>query len=147
MDDITVGIRRLQRLLSSRRVFSRQADAAGVALAQQSIQVLQAMGSNGACSVADVARAAQMDVGAVSRQLRTLENERLVTRRPSSTNASVVLVASTAAGRKLAARFEDVQRRHLADALGAWSPEDRDALGRLLLRLVDDLQHTALRTE
>jgi hypothetical protein len=42
----------------------------------------------------------------------------------------------------MAERFESVRSSQLSRALASWSDEDRDELGRLLLRLVDDLQAT-----
>ena len=143
--EISLGIRRLQRLLASRRVYSNLAAVAGVALSQQALQVLSALAADQPQSVADVARAAHMDVAAVSRQLGALEDERLVRRSTSATNASVVFVEATARGRRMVSQLEAVRTRHLREALGEWTPADREALGRLLLRLVDDLPQTPYR--
>ena len=143
--EISLGIRRLQRLLSSRRVYSSLAAVAGVALSQQALQVLGALTRDRPQSVADVARAAHMDVAAVSRQLGALEEERLVRRATSATNASVVLVEATPRGRRMVSQLEAVRTRHLRKALAAWTPAERTALGRLLLRLVDDLPQTPYR--
>jgi DNA-binding MarR family transcriptional regulator len=147
LDTLSLALHRLQRLLSSRRVHQRLADAAGVDLPQQAVQVLRALDVAEPMAVADIARTARMDVAAVSRQLRALEERRLVSRRVSPTNASVVLVTATARGVKLAGRLGSVQDRHLRDALADWTSEERGELGELLLRLVDDLQRTPYRTE
>ena len=141
LGDIGHGLHRLQRLLSSRRVFSQLASAAGVALSQQALQVLMAVGDEPR-PVADIARVAHMDLGAVSRQLRVLEGERLIKRRQSPAQGSIVLVERTPSGRKLARRVDAVRQRHLTDTLGDWSPDDRRQLGRLLVRFVDDMQQT-----
>ena len=114
--EISLGIRRLQRLLSSRRVYSSLAAVAGVTLSQQALQVLGA-----------------------------LEDERLVRRSTSATNASVVLVEATPRGRRMVGQLEAVRTRHLREALGGWTPAERIALGHLLLRLVDDLPQTPYR--
>ena len=143
--EISLGIRRLQRLLSSRRVYSSLAAVAGVTLSQQALQVLGALTTDHPQSVADVARAAHMDVAAVSRQLGALEDERLVRRSTSATNASVVLVEATPRGRRMVSQLEAVRTRHLREALGGWTPAERTALGHLLLRLVDDLPQTPYR--
>lgn len=145
VDDVSAGLIRLQRMLSSRRIFSRLAEVSGVTLSQQAITTLRALSGDGPRAVADVARAARMDVGAVSRQLRTLEAEGLATRRTSPTHGSIVLVETTAKGAEVNARIESVRRRHLVETLSTWRPEEREQLGRLLLRLVDDLQHTPYR--
>jgi DNA-binding MarR family transcriptional regulator len=143
--EISLGIRRLQRLLSSRRVHSRLAAVAGVTLSQQALQVLGALTPDGPRSVADVARAAHMDVAAVSRQLGALEDEQLVRRATSASNASVVLVEATPRGRRVVSQLEAVRTRHFREALAAWTPAERITLGQLLLRLVDDLPQTPYR--
>ena len=97
-DALNVALRRLQRLMASRGRYTSQAEAAGVSLPQQAVLVLRAVAEGDSRPVADVARAARMDVGAVSRQLRKLEDEELVRRTPSQTNASVVLVEATSEG-------------------------------------------------
>jgi DNA-binding MarR family transcriptional regulator len=143
--DLRLGLHRLQRLLSSRRVFSNVAAAAGVDLSQQCAEVLTALGDDGPRPVADVARQARMDVAAVSRQLHTLEARELVRRRPSPNHRSVVLVEATARGKRVARQIDGVRRRHLDDALASWSAEERSAFGARLLQFVDDLQHTPIR--
>ena len=141
-DDLRLGLHRLQRLLSSRRVFSNLADAAGVELSQQCAEVLAALGDAAAQPVAEVARRARMDVAAVSRQLHTLEERQLARRKPSPNHRSVVLVEATARGKKVAAQIDLVRRRHLENALTGWSDEERARFGALLVRFVDDLQRT-----
>jgi DNA-binding MarR family transcriptional regulator len=143
--ELVEALHRLGRLLGSRRVFSRLAVTAGVDVSQQALQVLRVLDREDARPVAEVAREARMDVGAVSRQLAVLEELGLASRRPSKAHRSVVLVTTTARGEQVVARANAVQRRHLREALAEWSDEDRGALGRLLGRLVDDLQGTPYR--
>jgi DNA-binding MarR family transcriptional regulator len=137
---IAEALRDLQRLRASRKVHAALAEATEVDLSQQAVQVLVALDDT--LPVAQLARAARMDIGAVSRQLRVLEDEGFLKRSPSPDNASVVLVSSTARGRAVAARITASRNDHLARALTAWSPDDRVALATLLGRLVDDLQAT-----
>ena len=134
------AMRRLQRLGASRRVHAALSDATGVDLPQQALQVLSAL--DGTMAVAELARAAHMDVGAVSRQLRLLEDGSYVQKSASPDNASVVLVTATARGRAIARRVFDVRNRHLEQALADWPARDRRELATLLQRLVDDLQRT-----
>ena len=91
---------------------------------------------------AQLAQAARMDVGAVSRQLRVLEDSGYVTKSPSPDNASVVLVTATARGSDVAARIGASRNDHLTRALADWTAPDRRTLTTLLHRLVDDLQAT-----
>lgn len=145
LDAIGNGLYRLQRLLASRRVSTAMADAASVELGQQGVQILRALRDGEARPVAETARAARMDVGAASRQLRKLDDAGLLEREQSPDNASVVLVRLSPSGLALARRIHDVTNQHLRDALDAWTPEEREQLGHLLGRLVEDLQRTPYR--
>ena len=139
---VRLGLTRLGRLLSSRRVHVGMAGAAGVNLSEQAMNVLRALGDRDPISVGDLARAARMDTGAVSRQVRVLEAEGLVVRRTSPQHRSIVLVEATPDGREVARRFERVRNAQLTRALADWSDEERELLGTLLVRLVDDLLST-----
>jgi len=141
LEAIGAAINHLQRLLSSRRVFSRLATSAGLSLSQQSTQVLLAL-STTPRSIADIAAAANMDVGAVSRQLKILEDEGLAKRAASPSHGRIVLVRWTPKGQRLGEHVRDVRSRHLVAALSTWTAEERRQLGTLLTRLVADLQST-----
>ena len=145
VESVRVGLYRLQRLFAGRRPFSALTAAAGLELSQQEIQVLQVLRDGDAHSMADLARSARLDAGAVSRQVQALEERGLVRRRPSPDHGRIVLVEPTAEGLDAARRVDDLRRRHLLEALDHWSGEERETLGRLLLRLVDDLQETPYR--
>jgi DNA-binding MarR family transcriptional regulator len=118
------------------------ADAAGVTLPAQAMTVLRALGDRDPLPVGDLARAARMDAGAVSRQIRVLQDAGMVERRTSPQHRSIVLVVATDEGREVARRFERVRHAQLSRALADWTDDEREELGRLLLRLVDDLQST-----
>ncbi len=145
-DGISNGLYRLQRMLSSRRVSSRLADAAELNVSQQGMQLLRALRDGAPRPVAEAARAARMDVGAASRQLRKLDDAGLTERSASPDNASVVLVRLSERGSQLAKRLQQVNNQHLRDALAGWTIAEREQLGHLLVRLVDDLQRTPYRS-
>ena len=143
VEGVRLGLQRLQRLLGARRAWAALAATASIDLAQQEMHVLLALGDGHARSMAELARLAGMDAGAVSRQVRSLEERDLVAR--SNGSGRVVLVEVTAPGRECARRVRALYDRHLADALASWEPADRDALGHLLVRLVEDLERTPYR--
>jgi DNA-binding MarR family transcriptional regulator len=145
IEPVREGIHRLQRLLGSRRPWAALGDAAGVDLAQQGIQVLSVLHDGEPRSMADLARLARMDAAAVSRQVRELEERGLAVRRPSEVHGRIVLIEPSEEGRACARRLHDLRDQHLVDALSSWSAEERDVLGRLVLRLVDDLEGTSYR--
>lgn len=125
---------------------STLAEAADATVSQQGMQLLRALRDGEARPVAAAARAARMDVGAASRQLRNLDQVGLTERSTSPDNASVVLVRLTSRGLALARRVQQVNDQHLHDALVAWTDAERAQLGALLIRLVEDLQRTPYRS-
>ena len=139
------GLNKLQRMLGSRKIQARLSEAVGLDITQQAVQVLRVVCDGKPRSVAYIAAERHMDVAAVSGQFRSLEDQQLLTRRASPDHGSVVIVEATAAGRELAERLEDVQRRHFSEALHGWTDEQCGELGLLMQRLVDDLQRTPYR--
>jgi DNA-binding MarR family transcriptional regulator len=147
LDELRLGIDRMQRMLGSRRIQARLTEISGIDLTQQAIHVLRVLPDTDGCPIADVARRARMDIGAVSRQLRVLEAAGYVERESSPDHGSVVLVNATAAGVAARRRIEAVQRRQFTEALASWSGADKATIGRLMLRLVEDLQRTSYRAD
>ena len=146
LDGVRLGLNRMQRMMSSRRSSSALAAAAGLDhLPQQVVQVLQVLQDGEPRSMAELARMARMDAAAVSRQVRVLEAEGLAERRASPTHGRIVLVEPTDKGVEASRRLAELNQRHLEDALAQWDHDDREAVGRLLVRLVDDLQRTPHR--
>jgi DNA-binding MarR family transcriptional regulator len=142
---VRLGLHRLGRLLSNRRSWALLASSADVDLPQQTIQVLLQLHDGEPRSVAELARVARMDAAAVSRQIRVLEEHGLVERQPSANHGRVVLIQPTSQGLEQAQRLYRLNQSHLADALASWTEEERQTLGTLMIRLVDDLQRTPHR--
>jgi DNA-binding MarR family transcriptional regulator len=142
---VRLGLHRLGRLLANRRSWALLASSAGVDLPQQVIQVLLQLHDGEPRSVAELARLARMDAAAVSRQIRVLEDHGYVERQASVHNGRVVLIEPTVKGLEVAGRLWDLNQAHLADALASWTEDERQALGTLMIRLVDDLQRTPHR--
>lgn len=145
-EELMLAIQRLGRLMGSRQVSSRIAEAAGAEISQQGVQILRALLRHGEQPIAGLATAAHMDISAVSRQVRPLEQGGLVRRSAASGDGRVALVALTPAGRRVAKRIRQVGLKHLSESLAGWSDDDRNELGRLMTRLVEDLQRTSITT-
>ena len=138
--ELAGALGRFQRLASNRRTFALAADAAGVTLTQQEMEVLRVLVHQGPSTLGELARRARMDAGAVSRQIRTLEAAGLVSRRAGGANS--VVVGATTEGASVCADFEAVRAEHLGRALRAWTPAERAAFAELLGRFVDDTSRT-----
>lgn len=144
-DELLSALQRLGRSMSSRRVAAELATAAGTDLSPQGIRLLRTLQRNGRLPIARLATHSEMDLAAVSRQLRTLEDRGLVMRTPAPEDQRVHLVALSRRGRSVADRLRRVGVQHLSDSLAGWTTEDRRQVALLLTRLVDDLQRTAVR--
>lgn len=136
------SLQRLGRLFASRQVASRITTAAGAEVTQQGATLLRALLRGGRQSVAELAQAAAMDIAAVSRQVRLLEQAGAVQRLRSPDDGRVALLELTAEGKRVAKRIRAVGVQHLERALGEWSHADKQALASLLGRLVDDMVGT-----
>ena len=143
-EELLLAIQRLGRLMGSRQVSSRIAEAAGAEISQQGVQILRALLRHGEQPIAGLATAAHMDISAVSRQLRPLEQGGLVRRSAAEGDGRVARVALTSSGRRVAKRIRQVGLKHLSESLADWSEQDRSELGRLMMRLVEDLQQTSI---
>jgi DNA-binding MarR family transcriptional regulator len=141
-DNLLLAIHRLGRLMGSRQVATRIADAAGADVTNQGVQLLRALYRFGEQPIAGLASLAHMDVAAVSRQLRLLEDAGFVKRATADGDGRVALVSLTPSGRRIGKRIREVGLRHLKTALHDWEPRERKELGRLLTKLVDDLMAT-----
>lgn len=142
LDELAGSLQRLGRLLASRQATSRVTEAAKVEVSQQGAALLRALLRSGKQSMAGLATAAAMDLGAVSRQVRELEKLAAVRRSSDPGDGRVVLLELTAKGRRMAEELRAVGVRHLGDALGDWPEADGRALATLIGRLVDDLRST-----
>ena len=107
-EELMVSLQRLGRLLASRQATSRVTTAAGADVTMQGAALLRVMLREGRTSVAALAAAAPMDLGAVSRQVRLLAADGLVRRSGAPDDGRVALLELTPEGRKLAQRMRAV---------------------------------------
>jgi len=142
IEELMVSLQRLGRLLASRQVATRITTAAGVEVSQQGVALLRVLLREEQLSVAALAAATPMEIAAVSRQVRLLEQAGAVSRSSSPDDGRVALLDLTREGRELAERIRAVGVRHLEEALDDWSGADQRALAMLMRRLVDDLKAT-----
>jgi DNA-binding MarR family transcriptional regulator len=147
VEELSAALQRMGRMLASRQVASRIISVAGVEVTQQSMTLMRVLLRDGKQSIATLAAAAAMDLGAVSRQLRLLEDAGAVRRTRSPDDGRVALMELTTSGQRVAERIRAVSVRHLEEALAGWSADDERTLARLMQRLVDDLTATPVRSQ
>jgi len=140
------ALEQLFRLNASRKVHSRRAAAAGVAISQPGFQLLRRIQeSEHGLQIGELARMCDMDPAATGRQIALLEQDGLVSRERDSEDARAVIVRVTPKGADARQRLGVVMGRHMADVLSDWSATDRQRLAVLLPRLVDGLRTVAYR--
>ena len=88
----------------------------------------------------ELAELLNVDLSAVSRQVRQLEDRGLVARSADPDDRRAAMLSLTAEGKEALAEFRASQRRRMAELLEGWSRADRAALATLLTRLADDLE-------
>jgi len=90
--------------------------------------------------MSELAAQACLDQSTVSRHLRHLEDDDLVTRTPDPDDRRATLLELSPAGREVLESHIRARSQLIASATATWSDEDRAALTRLLSRLADDLE-------
>jgi DNA-binding MarR family transcriptional regulator len=138
LDSISRTLAQVMRLSGSRSMFARQAAAAGVTLTQPSYVLLRLLIDVGPLAMGVLARAAHMDVGMATRQVTTLVEAGLVTRKPDPADARVSLVAVSKSGRRVAGSLQDVRRGHMQRALSGWRAAELAEFDRMLRRFLED---------
>ena len=128
----------------SPRQRDRIARATGLPLTIASIGALRVVEQGNSPSATEVAHKLGIDPSTVSRQLRPLEEQGLVTRTVDDSDRRVTRLSVTAAGRRALERVERSAIDTLASALESWSADDRALLAQLITRLNDDLTTTRL---
>jgi DNA-binding MarR family transcriptional regulator len=125
---------------SSRRVYNKQAEAAGVTISQPAYALLRRIQRDGPLSMGDLARRTHMDPGATARQVGQLERDGLVRRSPSPDDGRVSLVVVTPYGERLQERVARVMNSHMYGVLAGWPERDRQQFAELFGRFVEDLR-------
>ena len=87
----------------------------------------------------DLAAQMRLDVSTISRHLHSLEQQGMVARTADPDDARAQRISITARGGDVIKRMMDHRAAMIRDAVAHWPEVDRDALGRLLRRLADDL--------
>lgn len=124
---IRVGRRMRQRLPGEELEFSL-------------IALLKTLAHRGALRLTDLAGDLDLDASTVSRHVRTLEERGLVARTTDPDDGRATRLALTDEGRERLEAGASRRRALIAELLEDWTPEDREALRRLLTRLADDVQ-------
>jgi DNA-binding MarR family transcriptional regulator len=116
--------------------------AARVPLKGAGLNALRIVDRHAPVAISDLARRLGVDQSTASRQLRPLEDERLVVRAVDEHDRRVAWLSLTPKGRRVLDRTTEVWLQDYDVALDGWSAADRALLGELLGRLRTDLNRS-----
>jgi len=128
----------------SARQRERVVRAARVPLTRAGLNGLRIIERHGPIAVSDLARRLGVDQSTASRQLRPLEEARLIARAVDENDRRVAWLSLTPKGRRVVARTTEAWLEDYETALAGWSATDRAHLGELLDRLRNDLAKSRL---
>jgi DNA-binding MarR family transcriptional regulator len=128
----------------SQRQRDRVMRAAKVPLTRAALNALRTIERHAPIAVSELARRSGVDQSTASRQLRPLEEQRLVTRTVDEHDRRVAWLSLTPKGARVLERTTEVWLGDYDTALAEWSVADRATLGELLDRLRNDLSKSRL---
>lgn len=134
------AIYQLVRLYASRRAFTEWSSGSGVSISRAEFDLLTRVVERGSLTLGDLGQMAQVDPGAVSRRIRSLEELGLVERSPDPSDRRVSRVAPSILGKEVQEKVSSIGAKHLSKALENWTKSDQAALASLLATLVGDLR-------
>jgi DNA-binding MarR family transcriptional regulator len=142
-DALAAGLLDLLGFLNSPRQDDILLEEAGVTLDRALFPLLVRIGAAVSVGVGDLADQVGRDHSTISRQVAKLEILGLVKRRSGQHDHRVREAQITPAGRHIVDAITAARRRLLTKLLANWSPEDREAVARLILKLVDAMREGA----
>ncbi|GAB3294010.1 MarR family transcriptional regulator [Epidermidibacterium keratini] len=107
--------------------------------------VLYTLHVNGTARPSETAGACQLDQSTVSRHLKALEDDGLVSRSPDPHDKRAQIASITEAGTAFIERVQAARIERLSEALNDWSEDEREQLAEVMGRLADSLVVSSAR--
>lgn len=104
--------------------------------------LLVRLSEHGPIRLSELAGSVELDLSTVSRQVRDLVASGLITKAPDPLDGRASLLTLSGRGSTVLEAVSDARRQALAEALEAWSDEERTTLTAGLLRLAEGLHTT-----
>jgi DNA-binding MarR family transcriptional regulator len=121
-------------------IFSR---AMGMPFSHVTLMRVLALASPGEMGILDIARRLHINGAAVTRQIREMERDGLIARRPDERDGRRQLVKLTAKGRKLFEQLHEMQHEfEKSFASGDLKPQEMQIAAKVLFRLRSMLEKT-----
>ncbi len=139
MIEIERALARISHLLTRAKQHDRTVVESGVAVDRAGTPLLRALEAAGPMRLGELADRLSVEAPHVTRQVQRLERTGYVERVPDPDDRRAQRVRLTAQGADAVACIRAAGLRRMAEALAAWSDEDRHTLAVLCHRMVDDL--------
>lgn len=127
-------------LAGSRQVHAERSRRSGTELSMTEWEILRRVDDLGPIAVSVLADRIGRSVPVASRGVRELEEDGLVRRRSDASDARVASFVTTAAGKRVRARFHATMLDEIEAALATWTAGDRTMLAALLSRFAADVR-------
>ncbi|HKS99726.1 MAG TPA: MarR family transcriptional regulator [Rugosimonospora sp.] len=142
--EVERALARIAHLLNRARQHDHIAAEAGVPVDRAAVPILRRLAESGPARPGDLAAWLAVEAPHVTRQVQRLESAGYVVRVPDPGDRRAYRVRLTGAGQEAIDRVLDAARQSIWDALGAWSPDEREQLATLFHRMVDDFARHAV---
>ncbi|HEU5031177.1 MAG TPA: MarR family transcriptional regulator [Spirillospora sp.] len=137
--EIERAISRIAHMLTRAKQHDRTVAEAGVPVDRAAVPLLRALAdAPGPLRPGELAVLLAVEAPHVTRQVQRLERAGYVERVPDPDDGRAQRVRITGAGLEAFERIRAAGRQWMADALAAWSPDERAQLAGLVHRMVDD---------
>jgi DNA-binding MarR family transcriptional regulator len=144
LDAIEAGLMAMHKVNFQHRAWEDMQARAGVNLDRASAMLLKVVShcEKSNCRMQDIAKQLGIEAPSVTRTVQELERTGLVTRKADPEDKRASLISLTKKGEQQIAKLHKARRERLAEALHAWSPDERRQLGESLQRLAKDIAET-----
>ena len=132
------AITRIQQIGTGREAARRRADRAGVNVGRPAVAVLGALNRHGPLRLSSLSRYTGLEAPLISREVRGLVADGLVTREADPGDGRAAIVALTAAGEDAFRSYRKATDEIISETFQAWSGDELDRLVVMLERVASD---------
>lgn len=138
LDQFEDALHQLMRTLSRPRVWELIQREAQVSIDRPSVHLLITLACNtNTCKLTELAALLGIEAPSVTRTVRRLEQDSLVTKTTDPNDRRATYLQITPQGKEVIARIRSAKRKRLKRLLVDWSEKDRALLTTMLQRLVE----------
>lgn len=137
LNDLERSIFRLGRVLRKVRVGQDETLSYATGAGYWELVLLQ---RKGPIRATEIAASLALDISTVSRQIKQLESDGLLSKQPDVNDARATLISLTTRGNEVISELTALRERLIQASLSAWSSEDKAEFEKLLNRFVEDLE-------